>query len=60
MDEREFKIIIQNLLNRAVEVELHNAKLRGQDFDFSKCEEDLTRFKGIFKNQLDIFKKVQK
>lgn len=55
MDEREFKIIIQNLLNRALEVEIHNAQLEDRIVDYVAVRENLTEFKKILGEELKKF-----
>lgn len=55
MDEREYKIIIQNLLNRAVETELHNALLEDRVVDYVAIRENLSEFKKILGEEIKKF-----
>lgn len=57
--EEQFIILLQNLLNRATDIEMHNAQLGQREVSMEKIEENLKVFGTLAMKKINTFKKSQ-
>lgn len=55
LDVREFKIVLQNLLNRATDIEIRNSEAEGRTIDHKKIEENLSVLGKLFMSKVAAF-----
>jgi hypothetical protein len=57
LDNKEFRIIIQNLTNRAVDIEISDATVEGRKVSFDNVKENITTMKNIVGKEIADFDK---
>lgn len=55
LDNKEFRIIIQNLTNRAVDIEISDATVEGRKVDFEKVKANIATMKAIVGKEIADF-----
>lgn len=53
---RDYTILLQNLFNRATEIEIHNATIEKRKVDVNKIEENLGEVGALVHKKIEAFK----
>jgi hypothetical protein len=60
LDERSYQIVLQNLLNRATEIEIHKASIVKRVVDMTKVEKNLGDVGTLFMKKIKAFSNASK
>lgn len=55
LDERSYQIVLQNLLNRATDIEIHNASIEKRVADIKNIEKNLGDVGTLFMKKIKAF-----